>query len=705
MTKSKKFNSNRTIPILASVFLVSTILLLLLSAPIMKYNYTNNNKVYYSYYHHPSSSSSFLSYLFSLSSSSRSYSLFPKAYAQLDEGGGFDDGGGGSTPDYGPPDNAPDYGPPDNAPEYSAPEPPESAPAPEPPAPVESPPPPIVESPPSNSVEAPPATLSGPPANSVETNPITNPAETNHMATTPSTDTASNPSDSADNSGNSNTAPTMTFPPITIEGQAPPSSSSSSSSPLSSSSPGSAGPLDAKTLGITGPCEVCSTPVINSGNSNTAPTMTFPPITIEGQVPPAPTMTFPPIDIQGQVPPSSSSSSSSSPDFVTGAQNNPSGLPDDLNNILSTPQATTMPSGGTCDKDMSCTLAAQYLSTPQATTDTGTGTCDKDMSCTLAAQYMGTDRPDIASVEQTGEQSQINSGACSPTETCIRADNGEPTLPPDPMLLSDNQLERMNQDLQNINSPLGALGYLICGMDCAKLGTQSLQPFISVGLPAQPTESLPTVDETPGISDVPGSDHTEVDPIPVVPETSATPETATQAAVDIENAQGFQEKTTYEPVQPYDNYNLAHGNVGEKLAAESMAADGHDIIMYKPDVEGTSANGIDMVTMKDGTVYLVDNKAYTSTDNIGKVSSLTGDTFQKNLDDVKTNLQDLISDPTQPAETHEKAQEALDAINSGNYQLVVTNANVAKDTQVPPDVTQSLKNQGIQFIDLFHPKK
>jgi len=399
-------------------------------------------------------------------------------------------------------------------------------------------------------------------------------------------------------------------------------------------------------------------------------------------------MPFPPVDIYGQAP--SSSSSSPIPDFLTGTQNNPTGLPDDLNSILSTPQATTLPGGGICDKDTSCTLAAQYLSTPQATTDTGTGPCDKDISCTLASQYMGTDRPDIASVEQTGEQSQINSGACSPDETCIRADNGEPTLPPDPMLLSDNQLERMNQDLQNINSPLGALGYLICGMDCAKLGTQSLQPFISVGLPAQPTESLPTVDETPGISDVPEA---------------APPDTTTRAAVDIENAQGFQEKTTYEPVQPYDNYNLAHGNVGEKLSADAMAADGHDILMYKPDIEGTSANGIDMVTMKDGTVYLIDNKAYTSTDNIGKVSSLTGDTFQKNLDDVKTNLQDLISDPNQPAETHEKAQEALDALNAGNYQRVVTNANIAKDTQVPSDVTQNLKNQGIQFIDVFHPGK
>jgi hypothetical protein len=73
-------------------------------------------------------------------------------------------------------------------------------------------------------------------------------------------------------------------------------------------------------------------------------------------------------------------------------------------------------------------------------------------------------------------------------------------------------------------------------------------------------------------------------------------------------------------------------------------------------------------------------KHYTSTDNIGKFHHLTGDTFQKNLDDVKTNLQDLISDPTQLAETHQKAQEALDAINAGNYQRVVTNANVAKDT-------------------------
>ncbi|HJT48045.1 MAG TPA: hypothetical protein VJ729_07655 [Nitrososphaeraceae archaeon] len=33
-----------------------------------------------------------------------------------------------------------------------------------------------------------------------------------------------------------------------------------------------------------------------------------------------------------------------------------------------------------------------------------------------------------------------------------------------------SQLERMTEDMQHINSPLGAAGYLTCGMPCAKLG-------------------------------------------------------------------------------------------------------------------------------------------------------------------------------------------------------------------------------------------
>src|SRR5207249_3020292 len=44
---------------------------------------------------------------------------------------------------------------------------------------------------------------------------------------------------------------------------------------------------------------------------------------------------------------------------------------------------------------------------------------------------------------------------------------------------------------------------------------------------------------------------------------------------------------------------LARGNLGEKLATDALAKDGHTILDYKPDIAGTNQGGIDIVTMKE----------------------------------------------------------------------------------------------------------
>jgi hypothetical protein len=68
---------------------------------------------------------------------------------------------------------------------------------------------------------------------------------------------------------------------------------------------------------------------------------------------------------------------------------------------------------------------------------------------------------------------------------------------------------------------------------------------------------------------------------------------------------------------------LARGNLGERLASDALAADGYDILAYKPDIIGTNQGGIDIVAMRGDDLYLVDNKALTRSGNVSSVSALT----------------------------------------------------------------------------------
>jgi Holliday junction resolvase-like predicted endonuclease len=144
---------------------------------------------------------------------------------------------------------------------------------------------------------------------------------------------------------------------------------------------------------------------------------------------------------------------------------------------------------------------------------------------------------------------------------------------------------------------------------------------------------------------------------------------------------------------------LKRGNLGEKLATESLAADGHTILNYKPGIAGTNQGGIDMVTMKGDFVYFVDNKALTRGGNVSSVSALTTN-FSKNKATALSELKAALSKA--PTESERRVlQHAVDAIEAGRFKKVVTNANLTKDSAILSGVTKNLQSQGIEFINVF----
>lgn len=146
---------------------------------------------------------------------------------------------------------------------------------------------------------------------------------------------------------------------------------------------------------------------------------------------------------------------------------------------------------------------------------------------------------------------------------------------------------------------------------------------------------------------------------------------------------------------------LARGNFGERMAADALARDGHQILSYKPDINGTNQGGIDIVSMKDGIVYFVDNKALTRAGNVSSVSAMTTNLAQ--------NTAAVIGELNAALRAAESAEEvriitaALNAIEQGNVRLLVTNGNVANDARLLTGVTQNLRDQHIDFLDIMGP--
>ena len=157
------------------------------------------------------------------------------------------------------------------------------------------------------------------------------------------------------------------------------------------------------------------------------------------------------------------------------------------------------------------------------------------------------------------------------------------------------------------------------------------------------------------------------------------------------------------PAAPYPTtQRLAGGLGGEKAAAEALADQGHQVIWYKPDIRGTNQPGIDAVTMKDGVVYLLDNKSYNTERNVSAVPALTTN-FERNLDDVKLNLNNVLNEKGLNPEQDHVINTALDALDRGDYVKAVTNANIfSRSGEVPQDVTDRLEQEhAIQFINLM----
>jgi hypothetical protein len=155
------------------------------------------------------------------------------------------------------------------------------------------------------------------------------------------------------------------------------------------------------------------------------------------------------------------------------------------------------------------------------------------------------------------------------------------------------------------------------------------------------------------------------------------------------------------PTTPYaTTQRLARGLGGEKAAVEALAAQGHQVIWYKPNILETNQGGVDAVTMKDGVVYLLDNKSYNTERNISSVSALT---TNFDLDRVKLNLNKVLNQKDLNPEQDQVIHAALDALDRGDYVKAVTNANIfSRSGEVPQDVTDRLEQEhGIQFINLM----
>jgi hypothetical protein len=146
---------------------------------------------------------------------------------------------------------------------------------------------------------------------------------------------------------------------------------------------------------------------------------------------------------------------------------------------------------------------------------------------------------------------------------------------------------------------------------------------------------------------------------------------------------------------------LARGNFGERAATEALAADGHTILSYKPDVGGTNQGGIDMVTLRNGVVHFIDNKALTRSGNVSSVSALTTN-FAKNRAAVVQEFTQYLNDLARPAAERAMFQRAVDDINKGKFVRAVTNANLAPNTAILSDVSDQLKKLGLVFIDVMH---
>jgi len=140
--------------------------------------------------------------------------------------------------------------------------------------------------------------------------------------------------------------------------------------------------------------------------------------------------------------------------------------------------------------------------------------------------------------------------------------------------------------------------------------------------------------------------------------------------------------------------------VGERLAAQALAARGHAVLFFRLAVDKANEHGFDIVTMKNGKVYFIDNKAFTVGGKVYAASALTS-TFAKHLRKMVTKFLEFAEDPERTQPERELYGEAVHAIRSDNYTRAVTNANITSDDRILTGLDPRLQGRPIEFLDLL----
>jgi hypothetical protein len=153
------------------------------------------------------------------------------------------------------------------------------------------------------------------------------------------------------------------------------------------------------------------------------------------------------------------------------------------------------------------------------------------------------------------------------------------------------------------------------------------------------------------------------------------------------------------------------GNLGERLAAESLAAVGYRIVYFKPDIKGTTEPGFDIIAIKGGKLYFFDNKAFARRGGpvtLQSVSALDAN-FDKNLRKFRSDLGVWIQQsPPQAQKVFLEARQILantatqQLIDSGAVKRVVTNAGVILEPGRfgVSSIDPRLAAKKIEFLDI-----
>lgn len=151
-----------------------------------------------------------------------------------------------------------------------------------------------------------------------------------------------------------------------------------------------------------------------------------------------------------------------------------------------------------------------------------------------------------------------------------------------------------------------------------------------------------------------------------------------------------------------DNYSvrLLKGNFGERLATDILAQKGYKIIFAKPELAGTHQPGFDIVTYHNGRVYFIDNKAYMRDGYIYSAPALTRN-FQTNLNRFVAQLNAMMQNKAYNTTSRQLFSLVLKAIAEKRYSKIVTNAAFTPAGKQLKGVSESLKKQGVDFLNVI----